>query len=287
MYTKNQITGNYILKPPLKIIGGKTKIRGFLYSLFPSHDRYLEPFGGSFGVLIGKDKSKDEMINDIQPHVVNFYSQIKKNPDILWERLNRELVYYQKMEDPKIRFLYYRDELAVGSDLYYLPEKYKIEQAVLYYLVNKTCLNGIIRFNSKGNCNSSYGGTVKGRGFLTKEWYMALQERLKKVVITNKDYVDFLHGLSIKARNEFIFLDPPYYEVFTSYNSKKFSKEDHRQLADTLKTLKSRWMLTINYHEDILTLYNGCNILDNYVNWSCSQTSAGRGLKKELIITNY
>ena len=290
MYTIHRKTKEKILKPPLKIIGGKTKYRDVLYDLFPEHDRYIEPFGGSFGVLIGKPKSKEELITDLQPHVINFYECIKYYKQGFYENIKENIDKFTTSDNPRELFLQHRGYLENEKDLLDIFENPFTTVTELnsiaanYYIINKTCMNGIIRFNKKGICNSSYGGTVKGRGFLTEEWFNKIEERLKDVEIRNWDYTK---ALETAKDSSFTFLDPPYYKVFTSYSSFKFSEDDHIKLRDNLNNLSGKWLMTINYHEDILTMYKDYNIMDNYIFWSCSNTSAGRGLKRELIIKNY
>ena len=46
----------------LKYPGGKTRVLDILYNCFPNHNTYIEPFGGSYVVLLNKKMVKIELI---------------------------------------------------------------------------------------------------------------------------------------------------------------------------------------------------------------------------------
>ena len=54
------------IKTPVSWMGNKTSILHIIYALFPkSYTRYIEPFGGSGAVLLGKSvPDKFEVYND-------------------------------------------------------------------------------------------------------------------------------------------------------------------------------------------------------------------------------
>lgn len=63
------------IKSPVTWIGNKTSILHILYALFPiGCDRYVEPFGGSGAVLLGKPvPDKFEVFNDYNHNLVNLF----------------------------------------------------------------------------------------------------------------------------------------------------------------------------------------------------------------------
>ena len=56
-------------------MGNKTSILSILYALFPlNYERYIEPFGGSGAVLLGKPvPDRFEVLNDYNRNLVNLY----------------------------------------------------------------------------------------------------------------------------------------------------------------------------------------------------------------------
>lgn len=63
-------------------MGNKTSILSILYSLFPlNYERYIEPFGGSGAVLLGKPvPDKFEVLNDYNRNLVNLYRCMRDRP---------------------------------------------------------------------------------------------------------------------------------------------------------------------------------------------------------------
>ncbi len=273
------------LKPLLKIIGGKQKSRDILYKIFPEkYSTYVEPFLGSASVLVGSKIADKEYVNDINLDIINFYRQVREYPNVLFELVQEHLAILR----------------AGGKEAFYklrnarLEMSSELERAAWLYLINKSCFNGIIRYSADGRCNSSYCGTTDGRGWFTREWLMAVSKRIRDTDFSSLDFTAFLR-YEVGKEDGFIFLDPPYFlrgkddpnGAVTIYNGSKFTTQDHEDLAALLVSAKAKWMLTINDCTWTRDAYKDFNIYPNHIFYSCSQTPAGRGLKQELIVTNY
>ena len=66
---------NAVLRYP----GAKNRIADWIVQYFPKHDVYLEPFCGSAAVLLNKEQSRLETINDIDDNVTNLF-KVLRNP---------------------------------------------------------------------------------------------------------------------------------------------------------------------------------------------------------------
>lgn len=203
-YQTCRFTGRKMTRSPLKLIGGKTKVRDYLYSLFPPHKVYIEPFLGSGTVLIGKPKAEIEIVSDINPYVINFFKELQSsNNAVLISDLRIAMGWLEC--DPKQTFARWKKNVtdSMMSDR---------DRAFFFYLITKTAMNGIWRLNKKGECNSSYCGTAKGRGILTEEWLEAVSERIKDVQFVHNDYyqslVDVRDRRYYPRQDMFIFLIP-------------------------------------------------------------------------------
>lgn len=292
MAKNKALAADQLLKSGLKLIGakvGQTKFSGRKKIYLcepPGVSTYVEPFLGSGSVLVGKRHHIDEVAGDVNPYVINFYQQMQERPQDLLERL---LDGVKRMEAGEAE--YFHD---IRSNP---PESGALDRAVWYYLVNKYCFNGIVRFNNAGECNSTYCSTVKGRGIYDQDWYWQVVDRVQGVHFFNEGYASLLSYANgghlarklVKPdpKNTWVVLDPPYFEVFTKYNRVSFNPTDHLKLAETLKQAKYKWLLTINDRPEVRELYKHCNLLEHEIFYSCSQTAAGRGQNKELIVTNY
>ena len=70
------------IKTPVSWVGNKTSILHILYALFPiRYERYIEPFGGSGAVLLGKaEPDKFEVYNDYNGNLVNLFRCMRDRP---------------------------------------------------------------------------------------------------------------------------------------------------------------------------------------------------------------
>ncbi len=84
-----------------------------------------------------------------------------------------------------------------------------------------------------------------------------------------------------------MFLDPPYLET-ASYRQ-GFTKQDHMDLAEQLRGLKSKWILTINDHYLVKMLYKGLQVRPCLTPLSSQKVEKNkhRGQLRNLIISNF
>lgn len=68
------------LKPPLTYYGGKTTIAPQIADLLPAHEHYVEPFAGSLAVLLAKQPSRMETVNDLDQELVTFWRVLRDRP---------------------------------------------------------------------------------------------------------------------------------------------------------------------------------------------------------------
>ena len=164
-------------------------------------------------------------------------------------------------------------------------------EAALFYLVTKTCYNGIWRLNEKGECNSSYCGQLNARGFFDEGWFTDVCLRVQDVEFTNMDYsLLLIRGWDYQIMHDkstFIFLDTPYSRCKTTYNAIKWNDEDFIKLERNLQGAPYKWLMTINDNPFIREVFKDYEMVKHKVFYSCSQTPAGRGMKDELLIANY
>lgn len=71
------------LKPPFSYYGGKTSLAPKIAELLPAHSHYVEPFAGSLAVLLAKDVSQGETVNDLDGDLVAFWRALRDQPEEL------------------------------------------------------------------------------------------------------------------------------------------------------------------------------------------------------------
>ena len=132
------------LTPPLKWAGGKRWLVPHLTKIWQdhSHARLVEPFCGGLAVTLGLSP-KNALLNDINPHLHNFYQQLKAGLKIVIATEKDSDHYYQHRE----RF----------NKLISDGKPNNSEAAQLFYYLNRTGFNGLCRFNKSGLFNVPFG----------------------------------------------------------------------------------------------------------------------------------
>src|SRR4029077_6688519 len=132
------------LAPPLKWAGGKRWLVPRLLPLWKpySNRRLVEPFCGALAVTLSVVPER-ALLNDGNPHLIHFLAWLKQGlKATLWMENDKELYYVHRQ-----RF----NELLRGG------QADTAEAAALFYYLNRTCFNGLCRFNSSGEFNVPFG----------------------------------------------------------------------------------------------------------------------------------
>jgi len=201
------------IKPPLKWAGGKRWLVSHLAAIWERHAdrRYVEPFCGGLAGALGL-QPKRALLNDVNPHLINFYRHLQ-NGLTLTIRMdyNEELFYKQRARFNELN----KNGGAMSA-----------EAAELFYYLNRTCFNGLCRFNKSGDFNVPFGT------YTTVNYdadFSHFPETLRNWTFTNVD----VENVPLK-KGDFVYADPPYDVEFTTYSSGGFSWEDQQRAAQFL-----------------------------------------------------
>src|SRR5436309_2567450 len=123
------------VRPPLKWAGGKRWQVKFLREYWnrDTSPRLVEPFCGGLAVTLGL-RPERALLNDINPHVVNFYRWLKRGLVIDLPMNQSETTYYAYRK---------RFNQLLGD-----KGGETVEAACLFYYLNRTGYNGLCRFNA-------------------------------------------------------------------------------------------------------------------------------------------
>jgi DNA adenine methylase len=201
------------MTPPLKWAGGKRWLLPHLEPLWRGHRdrRLVEPFCGGLAVALGL-RPRRALLNDANPHLVNFYEQIKNGLELTIKARNDERTYYAHRE----RF----NRLVRGG------RAASPEAAQLFYYLNRTGYNGLCRFNAAGLFNVPFGRHAAINYVRDFEPYRRL---FRSWEFRGGDFA------SLRLRpTDFVYADPPYDVEFTTYSAGGFSWDDQRRAAEWL-----------------------------------------------------
>lgn len=255
------------LKAPFGWIGGKSRLAKDIINLIPEdHTKYIEVFGGAGSVLYSKEKSKLEVLNDVNGELINLHRAIRNNPQTL---------------------SYYLNNLLISREIFnaikkgHMQPKNKIEAAAFYlYLITQS-------FGSKMD---SFAMCAKS-GRKPKDIYKSYQKwsnRLKGVTIENKSFSELIPLYD--KEDAFFYVDPPYVATESYYkNTGGFGKKEHEELAALLKGAKGKFLLSYNDCDLVRELYKDFNIkITKEIDYTLgSNMHKKKKSVKEVFITNY
>jgi DNA adenine methylase len=176
-----------------------------------AHRRLVEPFCGGLAVTLGL-MPRTALLNDINPHLINFYRWLKRGLRIGIRLENDSTVFY--MHRTRFNRLL-RDTTATSR-----------EAAALFYFLNRTGYNGLCRFNSAGEFNVPFG---KYKRIAYVEDFHAYREALGSWDFSIGDF----QRLPL-APDDFVYADPPYDVEFTKYAKEGFAWQDQVRTAEWL-----------------------------------------------------
>lgn len=166
--------------------------------------------------------------------------------------------------------------------------QYKIAN---FYFIREFCYGSMFRYNSRGEFNIPYGGiSYNNKDFgkkIDQLFNEATIELFQNTDIYNLDFADFLNHID-PAKDDFIFLDPPYDTKFSNYEGRKFAENDQIRLAKILQDIKAKFILIIKNTDFIYSLYNRANfnIITFDKNYTYNVRSRNKRDVEHLIITN-
>ena len=308
-----------VMNPPLKWVGGKRKIVEIIQSAAEYIDfpfTYYEPFfggGAIFFSLYSKGFLKNAHLNDVVPQVVNFYNVIsnedarnilKKEAKKIESKFNNLNTNIEKRKEQYIKFREsFNDswECFVAEDKKTGPES-KAKLAAQFLALNKLGFNGMYRVNSKGRFNIPMGSPVEKKLF-DNENLDAVGDALSKVNFTCDDYSNVKPFKGSVAKNNLIFLDPPYIPNsktanFTDYSVEGFNRDSHVKLSNDLSKLieneHNNVIFTNNFNRMSIELFVNKNKKNKRLNAykfnitkTISAKNTGRGNTEELLVSTF
>lgn len=246
-----------VMVPPIKSQGIKTKLINFIAEsiYWDGSGKWIEPFMGSGSVVLNLQPER-ALICDTNHHLINIYKSIQ-NKDLTADKLRRFL----EIEGEKLK--------VQGEPYYYEVRERFNEYGSSYDFIflNRSCFNGMIRFNSKGGFNVPFCKKEERfrQAYITK---ICNQVSWASSVIEGKDWEfiaqDWKETLSVEnvEKNDFVYLDPPYIGRNADYFN-KWGDEDATLLEERIKSLScgfaySMWLRNIyRENERLLNSFQG------------------------------
>ena len=226
--------GSASSRPLLKWAGGKRWQVPHLRTLWTAHAhrRLVEPFCGGLAVTLGLAPAR-ALLNDANPHLINFYRWLPKGLVIEIEMANDKALFYRHRD----RF---NDLLASGRAA-------SREAAALFYYLNRTGYNGLCRFNRTGLFNVPFGRYAHISYIREFSEYRAA---FAAWTFVSRD----MESVPLEP-GDFVYADPPYDVEFRSYAKDGFDWEHQERTARWLARHRGPCVLMNQATRRILDLY--------------------------------
>lgn len=283
------------MKTPLRYAGGKSKAIKIITPYVQNVDRIISPFFGGGSLEVHWASMGKEVIGfDIFNTLTNFWDVLINNREELVEKLktiNPTPEEYKRIKDILIQWDETQDLLSKWKTDHYKRDNIiqldRITAAAYYYF----------------NHNTSYGPGYLGWGssvYLKQNKWDAMIDKISKLRLpTLSVSQSSFEDVFSKYRDDFYYLDPPYYlekdsdnKMFTGIYPMRnipihHNGFDHEKLRDLLLSHNGNFVLSYNNCETIREYYKDFELF--YPKWNYSmgngETRVGKN-RLEMGITN-
>jgi len=251
--------------PVAAYLGGKKNLATRIIARLAvtPHETYVEPFVGMGGVFLRRPfRAYAEVINDISGDVATLFRVLQRHYEAFMDMLRWQLTSREEFA----RLLSLSGESLTD-----------LERAARFLYVQRLAFGGKLVGRNFGVSVERPARFDVGRLAPMLE---AVHERLASVTIERLPWQELLRRYD---RPETLFyLDPPYWGSERDYGA-TFSRADFEEMAITLRSLKGRWMLSLNDRREVRALFKDFAIEAV----TTSYTVSGSGAQKvgELLIS--
>lgn len=258
------------INPIAPYLGGKRILAKTIIPLIEQipHQIYAEPFLGMGGVFFRRTKRpKCEAINDINSEIINLFRMIEKYPNYLADMLKFKVC--SRAE--------FKQMLATPPLL--LTE---LERAIRFLYIQKNAFGG-------KTYSQQFGVATERAGrFNTNRVIPQIQElhaRFTGVYIECLPYQEFISRYD--RPNTLFYLDPPYWNCENNYGKGIFYKGDFDNLANLLKGIKGKFIMSLNDVPEIREIFKDFYIKEVQTRYSLPTQALGHAKPAaELLISN-
>lgn len=302
-YYKNK--ENKMIYSCLSYPGAKRKVIDQLIEVMPDGiEDWREPFLGGGSVSIGflqSAKAKDckkFIVGDLYTELWMFWVQLQKNPKAVADAVQNMFYANCKLHDDLVdtpkdakefeqKFAIAKEEALKfwkwTQEDNTIKQLNDVDRAARFFIVNH------ISFSSMSDSGSLSMDRYQGfnMGYLKRLYEVS--EVIQKLEILN---APFQTTMADVGENSFVFLDPPYIAQEKSglygKNGSTHHGFPHQELADLCKSLKCKWLMTIDDSIAARKLYAGCEINTFHIPYTMAMNNADDALAgEELLVSNY
>ena len=234
-----------IFIPPIKSQGIKTKLVPWIMDIAPkTNGKWVEPFLGT-GVVAFNSGHKNAILNDTNPHIINFYKGLQKKTitaPLMKQYLELEGALLSKAENNG-----YEHYLKVRT-------RFNSEFSPFDFIfLSRAGFNGMMRFNKKGSWNIPF---CKKPDRFAQSYVTKITNQVSIIskiiqpepnwIFYNKSFADII---PLATKDDIIYCDPPYYGRYVDYFN-GWTEQDEARLFNLLSETKAKFILSTWHHND-------------------------------------
>lgn len=218
--------------PIIPWLGGKRRLADILIPRFPAHKCYVEVFAGGAALYFLRPPAEVEVINDINGDVVCLYRVVKSHLEefvrhFKYSLASREMFKWIQDTPP--------DSLT------------DIQRAARFFYLQHHCFGGKVDGQTWGTATTAPPVNL----LRIEEMLSAAHLRLSGTYIERRDWAKCIEQYD--RPHTFFYLDPPYWET-VGYGV-PFGFEQYERMADLMRSMKGKAILSINDHPDIRRIF--------------------------------
>ena len=267
--------------PFLKWAGSKRRLLSQLLPLIPQGKRLIEPFVGGGSVFAATDFDA-YLLADINPHLMELYSALKRNPSAVVANAKALFVSANCNQEAYNTLRARFNDASTPQD----------ERAALFLYLNKFGFNGLYRVNQSGCMNVPFAHLTRVPGFPAD----AMEGFAEKLAQAQLQCSDFAAVMEQAETGDVVYCDPVYVsredvqgqqrKSFAAYDSHSFGMEQHEKLAQMARSLSSRGIpVVISNNDTAVTraLYAGAELHAVTAYRSMAASTSARGKVTEMV----
>lgn len=228
-----------VSQPIIPWLGGKRRLADKILRRFPPHQCYVEPFaGGAALFFLRSTPAQVEVLNDINGDLVNLYRVVQHHLEefvrqFKWALTSRQVFSWLKETRPET-----------------LTD---IQRAARFYYLQHNAFGGKVSGQTFGTATTAPPGLNLLR---LEESLSAAHLRLAGAFIEHLAWEECIRRYD--RPHTLFYLDPPYWQ--TEGYGVPFPFEEYERMAEVMRSMQGRALVSLNDHPDIRRVFEGFHI---------------------------
>lgn len=238
--------------------------------VIPSHNLYCEPFCGGAAVFWAKEKSRVEVINDLNDELINFYHVLQTKFEDL-QNLVKSTLHSRKLH-------------RKAWEIYSNPLNFDaVTRAWAIWALSSQSFGS--QLSKSWGFDKSKASVARKVQNKKRQFTVELYDRIEVTQIECRDALDVIRLYDTPT--SFFYIDPPYPGTNQGHY-KGYSYNDFKMLLDALEKIEGKFLLS-SYPNDMLDEYVSNNgwIQKTFKKSLCASKKLIKPYKTETLTANY